>query len=842
MDNGFRYYIRPLLPLLGSLIAGIWAGSRIPGLQLWAIPPVSVAGGVICFKILRREEAALSPFALFFFLGYLSIQPWVSPNFSSRHVIHFLDGPKTQIAGIIDDHPRIKNGRLKLVLSVEAIGRGESATPAEGRINVTVAGRWPKMEKGDRVRFAGRIRSIRSFKNGGFDYRRYLAFRNIWGSTYTRGESLRVFAHPVQDSFYTILERFRRELREAISREIHGKERALVTALLTGERDGLSVATREAFGRAGVSHLLAISGLHIGIVAAGFFFLFSRLLSRFSFFLWRAWTRKAAALITIIPVLGYGWLAGMSSSTQRAVLMVGVFLLTFLAGRRQNGINTLGFAAMVILIVFPPALFDVSFQLSFAAVLAILMGMACLPVVDRGASVGRRAVRRVLVFLAVSFFAILGTFPLVMHYFNQFSFAALLSNAILIPMIGFVVVPVGIFSVFCYMISPMVAGWGFQFCGWVAALAESLVHWIAAWPLAAMKTITPNFLEIAAYYIFWVVGWHIAKAGPATGLNSGFLKNRLAVAVALAGVVFFAADGVYWYLERFERNDLRMTVIDVGQGSAALVEVPGGECVLVDGGGFSDNNSFDVGARIVAPFLWDKKIRTVETLVLSHPNSDHINGLTYIARHFHVKELWTNGQFSETKACREFLSAIEEKNICVNISGSVPQSWMTAGVQFTILHPQKGFDEDDTNNNSLVLKICFGDVSFLLPGDIMKAAEKELVSRAGTALKSTVLLAPHHGSRSSSTPTFLSLVDPQIVAISVGWRNRFRFPHSIVLERYRRRGIQIFRTDLHGAVEIETDGRRVAVEVPFEEGGGRSDLKFEVNPYDPYNSINLNLF
>jgi competence protein ComEC len=264
---------------------------------------------------------------------------------------------------------------------------------------------------------------------------------------------------------------------------------------------------------------------------------------------------------------------------------------------------------------------------------------------------------------------------------------------------------------------------------------------------------------------------------------------------------------------------LRVTIIDVGQGSAALLELPGGYCVLADGGGFSNNEIFDIGARVVAPLLWHKKIRTVETLILSHPNSDHLNGLLYIAEHFHVKNLWTNGQARETIGYQHLMKVVQRKNISKPDFVDLERRIEINGVGFTIIHPDADFLDKakldpryrKVNNNSIVFKATLGQTSFLFTGDITANAEKEITTATGDRIGSTVLLIPHHGSRSSSSSMFINRVHPDIGVISVGWKNRFQHPHPQILERYRQSGVKLYRTDRQGAVQFVTDGNNLRV-------------------------------
>lgn len=243
--------------------------------------------------------------------------------------------------------------------------------------------------------------------------------------------------------------------------------------------------------------------------------------------------------------------------------------------------------------------------------------------------------------------------------------------------------------------------------------------------------------------------------------------------------------------------------------------------MMIDGGGFSDNSTFDVGARILAPILWRKKIKSIDTLILSHPNSDHMNGLIYIAENFNVRQVWTNNEERDTSGYRALMNVIAQNEITVPPFGDLPRRQLINGVVLDILYPRIDFREKksvdkwrNSNNNSLVIRVSLGSISFLFPGDIMAEAENELVQISPAQLASTVLLAPHHGSRSSSTIPFLESVAPHIVVISSGWKNSFRFPHPDVVKRYNRRGYRLFRTDFHGAVTFTTDGRQLSI-TPF---------------------------
>jgi competence protein ComEC len=588
-------------------------------------------------------------------------------------------------------------------------------------------------------------------------------------------------------------------------------EKAVLKALVFGDRSGIGDGLRERFNRAGAGHLLAISGLHVGIVATLVFGVFRWILSFLPPLLWRGWGRQWAAAATLVPVLAYGLLAGMSPSTQRAVLMVAVFLAALILGRTQDTLNTLAVAALLILALFPPALFSISFQLSFAAVLAIVYGLEKVGALGEQ-QVGppvKRAGRRLTGFVLVSFLAIAGTAPVVLYHFNQSSVVGIAANLILVPLVGFVVVPLGLVSAFGSIFFEPASALGFWLCIKILHPALVTVDFFSGLSFAAVKTVTPTLVEVGLFYL---AGWALLNLRKAT----------IAPWVLAAAIVLAAGDGLYWSYQRFWHRDLKVTAIDVGQGGCTLMELPGGGVVLYDGGGFSDNRLFDMGQRVVAPLLWRKKIATVDMLVLSHPNADHLNGLIYIARHFNVQELWTNGDANTTQGYGKLMTVCREQGIVVRTVDAGTPKTVVGPVTLAVLNPPAGFigqaddiDQAYRNNGSLVVKAAMGETAFLLTGDIEAQAESQLVRQRGRELASTVLFAPHHGSRTSSSADLIAAVSPAVVVISAGAGNRFGFPHTEVTDRYRAAGSRILCTGTHGAIEMRSDGKTVHVQPIF---------------------------
>ncbi len=806
-------YYRPALPITLSLMAGIILTQGLPGFVIAALFILIVAALRLAICLRRDRPARWSPLLATMAAGYLAMVPWLSPTQGPDHVAQYLDTGYWRIQGTVVDSPIVRFGRTRLLLDVNTLSREAVSQSVRGRIRLTVIGEL-NLDPGDRVAFPARMRAFRNFRNpGGFDYRRHMAFEGILGSAWVQADKIRRIGKGTRSLATRLIHAARHRLAQMIDAaggQDAADEKAVLKALVFGDRSGIDDGLRERFNRAGVGHLLAISGLHVGIVATLAFGVFRWIFSLFPPLLWRGWGRHWAAAATLVPVLAYGLLAGMSPSTQRAEFMVAVFLAALILGRTQDVLNTLAVAALVILAFFPPALFSISFQLSFAAVLAIVYGLEKIGAAGEPArSPAKRAGRGLAGFVLVSFLAIAGTAPVVLFHFNQTSVVGIATNLFLVPVAGFVAVPLGLVSAFVSLFFEPAAALGFWLSIKILHLALMGVDFFSGLSFAAVKTVTPSLMEIFVYYL---AGWAL--------LN--LRKTSVAPWVLAAAIVLAAGDGLYWSYQRFWHRDLKLTAIDVGQGGCTLMELPGGGVVLYDGGGFSDNRLFDMGKRVVAPVLWRKKIATVDILVLSHPNADHLNGLIYIAKYFNVRELWSNGDVNTTKGYGELMAVCREKDIVVRTVDAGTGKTIIGPVTLTVLHPSAGFldqpadiDQEYRNNGSLVVKATMGDTAFLLTGDIEARAESQLVQRVGRGLASTVLFAPHHGSRTSSSPDLIAAVAPAVVVISAGAGNRFGFPHAEVTDRYRKAGSRILCTGIQGAISMRSDGKTVVVR-PFE--------------------------
>ncbi len=833
---------RPVIPLVIALISGIITGNALNIPDSPTVIALFLVLALLLVAALKGSRYMACSFLLvsLFLLGILNINLYLHPHYGRSDITrHAGDGPLT-FEGIICTPPRIVGDKTLLLVKTSQIIQDNQRIPVRGKILLSVKDSNNPFIYGNYIRARAKLKEPGNFNNpGGFDYKRYLGYRGIHLRGYiSRPTDIIVIRNSAGGYLRTGLERYRSLIRKSILETTSSPERKILQALILGEKEGIPSDIIKKFNRAGVSHILAISGLHMGIIALISFSIIKGVIKSSEYLLLRFNMLKVSALISLVPVIAYAFIAGLHISTIRAMIMIICYLIALLTGRDRDLLNVLAFAAFLILVINPASLFDVSFQLSFAAVTAIILAA---PVIVNalsgisGEGISRKGLRSLLLFLAVSLSATIGTAPIIALYFNRISSISLISNLIVIPVIGFAALPIGMLAIIAAPFAPLahlITGLASFFTG----IAVHIINTLSSPEFASFTVTTPALLEITLYYLLVFTGLRLLMLwtekgiykscnrevlicrGSSWNIRNLYLakeKTLLAFFLGLILLSFFA--NAYCISARASgRGAVEATFLDVGQGSSTLLRLPGGAVILVDGGGFYDSD-FDLGERVLAPYLWREKIKKIDIMVMTHADQDHAGGLPFIAENFEVGEIWTNGQGSEKGACHRLLDIAEEKSIPhLRVSSDTPEI-RVGDVSLKILNPQKSesgqgflFPGFDYNNNAIVLKITIGSKSILLPADISASAEKQLIS-SGADLRSDMLMAPHHGGHSSSSNAFLNAVRPEIAVISCGKDNHFGFPNTDVLDRYKRAGARVMRTDRDGAVIIGTDGERINI-------------------------------
>ncbi|MFQ5904350.1 MAG: DNA internalization-related competence protein ComEC/Rec2, partial [Candidatus Binatia bacterium] len=669
-----------------------------------------------------------------------------------------------------------------------------------GNVLVTVKREKAEWHYGDRLRFRLKVRSPRSYGNpGGFDYEAYLARRQIYATGYLGSDAGVELLQREKSGLWVWIEHLRREIRRFLESRLPSEQAALMKALVVGDRGGISTDIREIFVSAGLAHLLAISGLHVGMLGLVVFFLVRFFGSFSSYLLLRFSLLKVATFSSFLAVLFYTAIAGAMIPTVRSAIMIGVYVLAVLLDREDEILSSLCLAALLIGLYWPGAVMEISFQLSFLAVLFIIWGLRKVQQwwparqryeLSQERSWLRGKLRQVGLYLAVPILATVGTGPMIALHFGHLSLAGFLSNPVLVPLVGFILVPLGLLIGLFSLLLPSLA----LPLLWVAEPLLSLVFWMvrffSALPLAHIAVPIPNLMEVGMLYLV---------------ILSLLILRRRGHLFLLLGVFSLGAigDGIYWWQERWDRKELRITHLSVGHGDAAVIEIPGSRVLLIDAGGTA-TGEFDTGKSIVAPFLRSRKILKIDYLLVSHPRVDHYGGMKTIMEEFAPSEFWSGPSKGRTTRYQKLEETVGRSGMKKVLLSSRDPCREVEQVKLCVLYPPGG----KADESSVVVRLSFGKVDLLFAGDV-KRKEERILLQDETDLSSMVLKVPRHGSLTSSTEEFIAAVKPRLAIFSVGQRNPFGLPRDEVVSRYLEAGSEILRTDQDGAIIIETDGERL---------------------------------
>jgi len=583
---------------------------------------------------------------------------------------------------------------------------------------------------------------------------------------------------------WTLFEDARAKLNRHITDNFNSDSAALISAITTGQRGSMSEALKDAFNSTGLAHVLSISGTHFGIFSVLLFGIFRLIIKFLPYGLLQRITLYAspsqtAAALSLPFMLAYLALSGWSLPAVRSFIMISLFLIGLLIGRKRFWLNSLLFAAFVMVLWNPEALFSLSFQLSFLAVLFIgfavkidraAVGETHSPIHPFTDSLFQRILRYCAAVLKTSILltlsASLGTAPLVAYHFHYFSVISPVSNLLITPLVGFVLLPLSLLSSFVFLFTGH-----FIFSSLVSAVTDVtiyLVRFTAEIPFSDIKIPAFPLSSVIVFYAGFGFYFFVSKKKLVPLITSSLL--------------------IIYLLVHFSKgSEMGITYLDVGQGDGAVIELPDKKVVVVDTG---------KSGREVSAFLKYLGRNKIDALVLSHADSDHAGGADYLKERFKIRERWDNGRlvYQEANKAGLVLRILERGDV---LEGH--------GYKIYALHPYKEFytingkSDDGGNDSSLVLKIEGRNKSFLFTGDIKEEAEEDIIHLAKW-LKSDVIKVPHHGGRTSAYRPLYDVVSPEIAVISVGRGNSLGHPHQDTLDMLH--GVKIYRTDINGAVKI----------------------------------------
>jgi competence protein ComEC len=679
-----------------------------------------------------------------------------------------------EVVGVIDEMPQKSERGIRFAFRVENVLTPGATVPdriALGWYKPTIrelAGEsLPNLHAGERWRWTVRLKRPHGYVNpAGFDIEAWLLERNIRASGSIQvGEPVkRLDANA--GSMGDHLDRLREKIRDRMLRVLEEKRYAgVLIALAIGDQQAISDTDWALFNATGVSHLLSISGAHVTLFALWFAWLVALVWRRSPLLVARLPAQKAAALSAACVAVGYAALTGFAVPAQRTCYMLIVLAIGLFLSRSLSSWLVLLWALTVVLIIDPWAAVSVGFWFSFSAV-AILIYVTQGRVAPQSPG---------YVALKTQAAVTLGLAPIAITFFQQVSWIGPLANAVAIPLVTFLVVPLTLI----WLVLPIDA---------LLYVAHALIATLAAG-----------------------LQWFTTVASP---LWQQHAPPSWAIALAVLGVAWLLAPrvvphrwmGALWCLPVFtvtpstpSFGEFRATVLDIGQGTAVVVRTQTRTLVYDTGPRWTDET--DAGSRLIAPYLRASGSGHIDGLVVSHLDLDHSGGANSLIRGMPIEWLLTS-VFENA----EIVATARERNVEV-FACQTGQSWTWDGVRFDVLHPRAESYRDakqKTNDRSCVIKVTARSASLLLTGDVEAAGEHALMQSQASQLRADALLIPHHGSTTSSTDAFLDAVQPKLALINAGYRNRFGHPRETVLDRYRTRKIEIHRTDWHGAITIES--------------------------------------
>jgi competence protein ComEC len=838
-----------------------YAGGIVTGFYVWRPPLwwliaalVFSASGAHLLRHRARAAFALGLSALFV-TGALMMQARAPQNHGSADALAFADGSDLEVTAHV-----IKEGNLqgkspgdaqqRLDLETEQIGTGNKSFAIRSGLRVSIYGHEAKNEEvkneskesmhlfryGERLRFPAKLYPPHNFRNpGAFDYTGYLAENGIVALGSTKAEKVELlpgFAGSRAELWRT---RLRRSLIERIHILWTPDEAPLLDAMLIGENSFLGRETLTNFQRTGTYHVLVISGLKVAVLALVIFWLLRRMRAN----------DFVASAATVLLTVAYAVLTDVGAPVWRATLMLTLYLGARLLYRRKSILNTIGAAALVLLLVDPAALLGASFQLSFLCVLAIA-GIGT-PLLERTTQPLSRALRsleatgydaalppslaqvrldirmvadrlqrflgkriplimlsatgRVLLvsceFFVISIVLQAGFALPMAYYFHRATLVSLPANVLAVPLTEIIMIAAIVAVTTSYLtfalakVPAMIAG---------AALhaMNGSVRWLGGVRIADARVPTPQLTVILLCSGALVLAMVLSR------------RRWLLLAAGWAAL----AVSALWICAvpphpQFRPGVLELTAIDVGQGDSILLVSPSGRTLLVDAGGvpFWMHSELDIGEDVVSPYLWSRGFHQLDVVALTHAHADHMGGLTAVLANFHPRELWL-GVDSPSPELQALLRQAKARGIPV-ILHRAGDSLEMGGARIAVLAPPRDAPAHASrpNDESLVMKISYGATSALLEGDAEKRTEKQVADENPQA---DLLKVAHHGSATSTIPELLAAVHPRFAVISVGARNVYGHPRREVLERLAEAHVLTYRTDMDGAVSFYLDGKTVS--------------------------------
>ena len=794
-----------------AFLSGLLLGSCFSILPLTIIVLLIVLAGTLSWfehtGLVSARHGLIVYVCLLFGMGY-----WVfdDRNHASAGFLSSMGHREVTLSGIVTAPVTHSPGRMTMIVAVQSAETDGTRHLVSGNLRLTWREPDTGVFRGDTITVRTRLRPPFGMRNpGGFDYGVYLRDRGIHAVATVKGPN-RIQVHPpgardVGARIWHWIDQWRNQVRQAAIATFDQPARGLFLGMIVGEQHDIPVRVREDFMTTGTVHIISISGSHLGLLAVVSFFGVRGITRRMP----PEWLEKLscvltpkqlAVLVTIPMVVFYTLLSGTHVATMRSLMMILLYLFAVWVGHERHIFIALSLAAFLTTMFDPKAIHDLSFQLSYVSVLAIALGLRWSGRDNEESDFPRLPIAKFRhwwsQYMVMTLAATLSTVPLVAYYFNQMAWLGIFANAIVVPLVGLVVVPLGLGA----SLLVLIGGLDYLPLSWIQ---QEIMHGLAAFirmaaeiPGARWHVASPSILAIAGFYLC-LIGAFFSRTNVLRGVSASLLVLCL----------------VWWTWSprhAFEEDALRVTFLDVGQGDATVIELPDGQTVLVDGGVAYER--WDMGRMVVGPYLWDQGIRRLDHVIATHPQLDHVGGLPWILNNFEIGQYWSNGVRRMKPFYQRLDVARQGKGLVERIAWEGQdivneERCRIRSLNLPLAERSRIGDLSDRvtgtelNNLSVVLNITCGQHSILLMAD----SEIEALTRlTGHPLvqSATVVTIPHHGAKSSLNHRWINQLHATIAVVSAGQGNRYGHPAQAVLRAYRDKDMNIYRTDSDGAIVL----------------------------------------
>lgn len=662
-----------------------------------------------------------------------------------------------------------------------------------------------KLEFGTKIKLEGEYSAPEGQRNfKGYSYKEYLMTKEIYGTVKIENSNdVETIKKDQSNFFEKMINKLSNLLKRKVEILLPENSASLLKGILLGDCTDISSDVKENFKECNLSHMLAVSGAHLSYLIIGINMILNK----------KVFGKRASKIITIFGIIIFMNITNMSPSIERAGISSIICIIASLIHRKPDAINAVAIAMLCTVIKNPLSTLNVGMQLSYAGTLSLLMfangreknnSREIIENSEKGKNIKKYLVESIKVTLCANILIM----PLTIYKFNTISLNFIFANLVAGPLLGLSLI-LGLIMLVTSFISLNTAKFISFILNIILIILMKSTKLISQIPYSNITVITPHLISIVIIYTIIFLGYYIAKSPE---LRKKLKVNKKLMIKTIAIVLSITIISVAT-LNLLEEKKLKLYFVDVGQGDCTYLKTPSGKNILIDGGGNRDKEKYDVGKKVLLPYLLDRRVKKLDYIIVSHFDADHATGVAQILGKIDVSSIILTRQLEENDIYRHILSIAKEKKIKL-IYVKEGDVLKIGGIKISIIHPEnKLMINNPMNNNSIVCKVEYNSFSMLLTGDIEMEAE-ELILRKNINLKADVLKVAHHGSKTSTTGEFLKAINPKVALIGVGKNNNFGHPSNEVIQRLKENGTRIYRTDENGEISITVNkkGRIIKIQ------------------------------